>query len=64
MPSIGARSHELRVNDSSGNWRVVYRIDSDAIVIAEVLSKKSRKAPKSIIDVCKRRFKEYDNARK
>jgi phage-related protein len=64
MPSIGARSHELRVNDSSGNWRLVYRIDSDAIVIAEVFSKKARATPKSVIDVCKRRFKEYENARK
>ena len=64
MPSIGARTHELRVNDSIGNWRLVYRIDSDAVVIAEVFSKKARTTPKSVIDVCKRRFKEYDNARK
>jgi phage-related protein len=64
MPSIGARSHELRVNDSSDNWRLVYRIDSDAIVIAEVFSKKARTTPKLVIDVCRRRFKEYDNARK
>lgn len=64
MPSIGARIHELRINDSSGNWRLVYWIDSDVIVVAEVFSKKARTTPKSVIDVCKRRFKEYDNARK
>ncbi|MEO8064086.1 MAG: type II toxin-antitoxin system RelE/ParE family toxin [Pseudomonadota bacterium] len=64
MPSVGARCHELRVNDSTGQWRLVFRIDSDAIVIAEVFSKKTRATPKPIADVCRKRLKEYDNARK
>ena len=64
MPSIGARCHELRVNDTMGNWRLVLRIDSDAIVIVEVFAKKSRATPKAVIDTCKKRFKEYDRARK
>jgi phage-related protein len=64
MPTVGARCHELRVNDSSGQWRLVYRIDSDAIVIAEVFSKKTRATPKLVVDVCRKRLKEYDNARK
>jgi phage-related protein len=62
MPSIGARCHELRINDSSGNWRLVYRIDSDAIVIVEVFSKKTQATPKTVVDVCRRRLKEYDHA--
>jgi phage-related protein len=62
LPSIGPRCHELRINDERATWRIVYRIDSDAIVILEVFSKKSRTAPKAIIDVCKKRLKEYDNA--
>jgi phage-related protein len=64
MPSIGARCHELRVNDATGNWRVVFRIDSDAIVIAEVFAKKTRATPQLVIETCKKRFKEYDRARK
>jgi phage-related protein len=64
MPSVGARCNELRVNDSSGQWRLVYRIDSDAIVIAEVFSKSTRATPKPVVDVCRKRLKEYDNARK
>lgn len=64
MPSIGARCHELRVNDSTGNWRLIYRIDSDAVVIAEVFSKKARTTPKQVVEVCKRRLKEYNSARK
>ena len=33
MPSIGARCHELRIDDENVTWRVVYRIDEDAILI-------------------------------
>lgn len=64
MPSVGPRCHELRINDSTGNWRLIFRIDSDAIVIAEVFAKKTRTTPKSVIQTCQRRLKEYDNAGK
>jgi phage-related protein len=62
MPSVGPRCHELRVNDVSGQWRLIYRIDADAIVIAEVFAKKSAKTSKSVLEICRRRLKEYDNA--
>ena len=62
LPLIGERVHELRINDSNQTWRLVYKIFPDAIVIAAVLSKKSQALPKPIIDVCIRRFKEYENA--
>ena len=62
MPSIGAGCHELRVIDAEASWRVVYRIDADAIVILEVFSKKSRETPKAVIEACKRRLREYENA--
>jgi phage-related protein len=62
MPSIGSRCHELRINDARVTWRIIYRIDSDAIVIFEVFSKKSRETPRTVINGCKRRIKEYDNA--
>jgi len=62
MPSIGSRCHELRINDESATWRIVYRLDADAIVILEVFSKKSRATPKAVIDACKRRLKDYDEA--
>jgi phage-related protein len=62
LPSIGARCHELRINDERTTWRIIYRIDSDAIVILEVFNKKRRTTPKAIVDVCKKRLREYDNA--
>ena len=61
MPSIGRRCHELRVPDDKMSWRVFYRIDDDAIVILEVFSKKTGKTPKSIIDICRARLREYDH---
>ena len=61
MPSIGRRCHELRVSDEKVSWRIVYRIDEDAIVILEVFSKKTGKTPKSISDICRTRLREYDH---
>ena len=62
MPSIGARCHELRINDETATWRLVYRIDDDAIIILEVFSKKTKQTSKKVVDVCKKRIKDYDNA--
>jgi len=60
MPAIGARCHELRIIDRVATWRVVYRIDEDAIIVLEVFSKKSRDIPKSVVDTCRRRLADYD----
>ncbi len=62
MSSIGLRCHELRINDVSESWRIIYRIDPDAIVIVEVFSKKSQKTPQAVIDTCIRRLHVYENA--
>lgn len=62
LPSIGSRCHELRVLDENVTWRIVYRVDEDAIVIAEVFAKKTEATPKATIDVCKKRLREYDHA--
>jgi phage-related protein len=62
MPSIGRRCHELRVTDVNTEWRLVYRIDDDAIVIAEVFAKKSAKTPAEVIESCRQRLKRYDDA--
>lgn len=62
MPSVGPRCHELRINDAGVSWRIVYRVEPDAIVILEVFSKKTRKTPNAVIEACKRRLREYENA--
>jgi phage-related protein len=60
MPSIGPRCHELRVRDEGDHWRIVYRTDGDAIVIAEIFAKKTNQTPARIIAICKARLKQYD----
>ena len=60
MPSIGRRCHELRIPDEGVTWRIIYRTDADAIVIAEVFAKRTGKTPKKIIGTCKQRLKRYD----
>jgi phage-related protein len=61
MPSIGARCHELRIDDENKTWRIVYRIDTDAVVILDVFGKKTQKTPKDVIENCKRRIRLYDS---
>jgi len=60
MPSIGTRCHELRIADRDDAWRIVYGIDSDAIVIVDVFSKRSRKTPAAVIKRCQGRLRDYD----
>ncbi len=61
MPSIGKRCHEIRARDAKALWRIVYRIDPDAIVLAGVLDKDTSKTPKSFIAICQARLMAYDN---
>ena len=60
MATIGTRCHELRILDKGRAWRIVYRIDSDAIVIADVFAKTTKATPKQVIDNSKNRLKNYD----
>jgi phage-related protein len=62
MPSIGRRCHELRIQDQNRTWRIVYRVDPDAIVVLEVFHKTTPKTPKQVIQNCKRRLHLYDQA--
>ncbi|MEG3928942.1 type II toxin-antitoxin system RelE/ParE family toxin [Microcoleus sp. D3_18a_C4] len=60
MPSIGKHCHELRIRDIGQNWRLIYRIDEDAILILEVFNKTTRSTPINVIENCKKRLKKYD----
>ena len=59
MPTIGARCHELRIVDEGATWRILYYVADDAVVILEVFSKKTRTAPKPVLDTAKGRLKKY-----
>ena len=53
MPTIGRRCHELRVEDENRTWRIVYRIDDDAV--------KTQQTPRQVVDECRRRLGQYDS---
>lgn len=63
MPSVGLHCHELRIVDEKKSWRIVYRIDRDAIVILEVFHKTTQQTPQRVIADCKRRLSRYEAVR-
>jgi phage-related protein len=62
MPRIGRSVHELRVVDreTRRTWRLVYRIDPDAILIVHWFEKTTQETPEHIMDLCARRLARYD----
>ena len=60
MPDIWPRCHELKVRDENLDWRVVYRIDPDVILIVAVCPKKTGQTTKHDIDRCKAILKRYE----
>lgn len=60
MPVIGPRCHELRVKDEAAEWRIMVRVDSDAVLVLDVFSKKTRETPPVVIRNCQRRLSAYD----
>ena len=60
MPRLGPRCHELRIPDGGATWRIIYRTDPDAVIIAEVFSKKSQTTPGHVLETCARRLRAYD----
>lgn len=62
LPSVGRRCLELRVRDGNLFWRILCRLDADAVVVGGVFPKKSEKLPKAERDAFLKRLAEYDNA--
>lgn len=64
LPAIGPRCGALRVRDAGHNWRIVYRIDRDAVLVVHVYAKKTRAMPGMLLEQCRRRLEQYDAAAK
>ena len=60
MPGIGRNCHELRVQDAQQTWRIIYRVDTDAVIIVEVFPKKQQTTPASVIRSSQKRLREFD----
>ncbi len=59
MPSIGAGAAEVRVSGAGGAYRTFYlATHRDGILVFHAFFKKSRKTPKSEIELARKRLKE------
>jgi phage-related protein len=64
MPVVGPRCHELRIRDLNRNWRIVYRIDKDVIIVVLVFPKTAQATSMKDIRACKSRLSDYDRSRR
>jgi len=48
------------IKDARSDWRIVYRVDTDAVVIADIFAKSTRRTPDRTIADSKRRLRMYD----
>ncbi|MGI9177660.1 MAG: type II toxin-antitoxin system RelE/ParE family toxin [Pirellulales bacterium] len=62
LPTIGPRCAELRIRDAEHSWRIVYRLDPDAVIVVDVFAKKTERIPDEIISQCRQRLRQYDQA--
>ena len=63
MPDIGRRCLELRITDKNVTWRIVCRVDADAVLVIYSFPKKTKTTPKTIIDLCRKRLALYDTTK-
>ena len=59
MPDIENGCHELRVGDEVHEWRLVYSIEPDAILVLEVFRKSTRQTPTKVKESCRKRVRDY-----
>ena len=65
MNTIGAGTVEIRIKDSTGNYRVIYvaRFE-EAVYVLHAFQKKTRKTRKADIELAKARYKALLEQRK
>lgn len=49
------------MNDRQHTWRIIYRIDEDAIVLLEEFAKQTNYTPSQVIETCQWRLRDYDS---
>jgi phage-related protein len=61
MPSVGLGCHELRIDDleTKKEWRVIYYLAEDAIVVLDVFAKNTPRTPTAAIARSKARLAKF-----
>ena len=60
LSDLCAKCYELRIKDLDKWYRIIIRIDSDAVLVLGWFEKKSNKIPKKVLVACRKRMVEYD----
>lgn len=60
MPGIGRGCHELRASGRCGEWRLIYQIRREAILVLDLFQKKTRETPCEVIQKCRIRIQNYE----
>ena len=60
MPALGLRCGELRIPDADLTWRILYRLDPDAVIIVDVFAKKTQATPAAALKTGRTRLQQYD----
>ena len=61
MPEIAPGCHELRITDTNNNWRIMYHVAPEAVVVLDVFNKKTKATPHAVMDNCRRRLRAFQN---
>lgn len=57
MPSVGAGCHELRLSANRTEWRVIFYLDADVVLVLGVFKKATRRTPRQLIETFARRLR-------
>lgn len=60
LPDLAPGCGALRIRDAGHNWRIMYRIDTDVVLVLEVYAKKTRKMPDEVLQRCRDRLRRYE----
>jgi len=47
------------VKDAAGEWRLIFVLTADAIVVLDVFKKTTRETPQRTLEQCRRRLEQY-----
>ncbi len=59
---VGARCHELFIQDSKRAWGIIVRADRDAVIVVAVFRRTKLRLSTAVIRACQRRLSAYDAA--
>ena len=57
MPDIGPGCHELRLTADKSEWRVIYHVADEWVLVLGVFHKKTQATPQRWLQICRKRLR-------